>query len=68
MLNFNPFLPPTVEQCLASPYFEKVKAFSNDKKAKEQVVLDIENHQDLSMLQLRKEFNKIVNDYQQSVS
>lgn len=63
MLQFNPFLRPTVEQCLQSPYFEKVRNFAKKEDAKIQVNLEIE-HKNLTIDELRYEFNKIVNDYQ----
>ena len=63
MVQFNPYLRPTVEQCLASPYFDKVRNMYQVVDAQKQVQLEIENR-DLSMAELREEFLKIVNDYQ----
>lgn len=34
MLQINPYLRPTIEQVIASPYFEKVRSFSDDREAK----------------------------------
>ena len=42
MLQFNPYLRPNVEQCLASPYFDKVRKFLVVKHASKQVVLPME--------------------------
>ena len=65
MLQFNPYLRPNVEQCLASPYFDKVRGLYEVSSAPAQVDLHIEN-KDMSLSELREEFCLIVNDYQQS--
>lgn len=67
MLQFNPYLRPNVEQCLASPYFDKVRKFSVVKHASRQVVLPMEM-KTMSRGELRAEFSKMVNDYQKSKS
>lgn len=67
MLQLNPYLRPTIEQVLTSPYFEKVRSFSDDRCAKHQVNLDIETR-DMTVQEMRHEFTKIVNDYMQSTS
>jgi hypothetical protein len=67
MLQFNPYLRPNVEQCLASPYFDKVRKFSVVKHASKQVVLPMELKK-MNITELRAEFSKMVNDYQKSKS
>lgn len=62
MLQFNPYLRPTVEQCLSSPYFNKVRSFAEVKTAKRQVQLPIEDR-NLTIAEMRSEFQIIVNDY-----
>ena len=57
---------PTVEQCLASPYFDKVRQFSVIKSSSNNVVIPIEEKTQIRLKELRIEFQKIVNDYQQS--
>jgi len=68
MLQFNPFLRPTVEQCLQSPYFNKVRQFSTISRAPTKVSMDIENVAQLAIKDIREEFTKIVNDYNESKS
>lgn len=68
MLQFNPYLRPTVEQCLQSPYFEKVRRFSKVINASQQVEMAIEDLNYLSLLEIRAEFNKIINYYEDSKS
>lgn len=67
MLQFNPYLRPSVEQCIASPYFDTVRTFSVVKPADQIVKLDIEDR-NLSLEELRAEFCKIVNFYEKSSS
>ena len=68
MLQFNPYVRPTVEQCLASPYFDKVRNFSKVVNASYQVEMAIEDQAYLSLKDIRTEFNKIVNYYEDSKS
>lgn len=57
MLQFNPFFRPTTAECLASPYFDSVRNFSKVKNAKKQVKLSIETKDEISIKELRTEFN-----------
>ncbi len=68
MIQFNPYLRPSVEQCLASPYFDKVRTFSKVINASQQVDMAIEDLTYLSLKEIRSEFNKIVNYYEDSKS
>ena len=68
MLQFNPYMRPTVEQCLASPYFDKVRGFSKVINASQQVEMAIEDLAYLSLKDIRVEFNKIINYYEDSKS
>jgi mitogen-activated protein kinase 1/3 len=68
MLQFNPYMRPTVEQCLASPYFDKVRGFSKVINASQQVEMAIEDLTYLSLKDIRVEFNKIINYYEDSKS
>jgi len=68
MLQFNPYLRPNVEQCLASPYFDRVRSFSKVVNASQQVEMAIEELTYLSLKEIRAEFNKIVNYYEDSKS
>jgi len=52
---------------MASPYFDKVRSFSQVKNAKEQVQMRIED-KSYTTHELRQEFCKIVNDYEVSSS
>ena len=68
MLQFNPYLRPTAEECLQSPYFDNVRQFSKVKHAKKQVSLPIENKAEITLKEIREEFNEVINDFQMQFS
>jgi len=51
---------------LQSPYFDGVRHFSKVETAQSQVILKIEENEDLTIKDIRAEFNKIIDDFNKS--
>ena len=54
MLKFNPFFRPTTEECLANPYFSKVKQFSEVQDAGKTISFAFETKSFVSMVEIRQ--------------
>jgi len=54
MLQFNPFLRPTIDECLQSSYFDNVRMFSVSEKAGKTINLAFEEQDYLSLTEIRK--------------
>lgn len=65
MLNFNPFLRPSVNECLEHPFFDEVRDKSNEINSNTSPQLDFDNEKELSEEELRKLFLKEVNYYKE---
>lgn len=63
MLQFNPFFRPTIEECLQSPYFEKVSQFSAVQHAPSKVDFAFEHAKYTSFGELRKLIVKEIGYY-----
>lgn len=55
MIQFNPFFRPSVEECLAHPYFTKIRKAEKEVKSENLVELDIDKAEtEMSIKELRK--------------
>lgn len=63
MLVFNPYLRPSIDQCLAHPYFDGIREPVRENPCPKKVVMEFDRP-DATMADLRQEFIKVLNQFE----
>jgi len=56
MLCFNPYFRIGVDECLEHPYFKNVRVVDNEVSSKEEIYLNVEKEENLTIERLRELF------------